>query len=379
MEKYYISSNKYSLRERVTKLNGKVYDVIFYVTTIDGETKQKWLRGYKNKTLAKEGYIEYIQEYCELIRRGTLSKKDKTKEILYIGDLVKQYFSTLGNQNKFSSIYDKNNIFRMYILPRYEKEPIDKLTREELALWQDDIWSTKNPRTGKYFSHKYLVKIRTIFNAFLSWVETRYGIKNNLVFVPKPKIRQSKKEMLFWTRDQFEIFIKTVKDDPTYHALFTFMFYTGRRKGELLALTPADVTMESIKINKSLTRKTPDSSTYAITTTKADKSQILPICDIVQKEIIQYAQKKSAKFYFGGDKPLSDSAVRRKFLEYTKKADLPQIRVHDLRHSFVSMLIHLGGNFMVVSDLIGDTVEQVTKTYGHMYQEDKFSIISRIK
>lgn len=43
------------------------------------------------------------------------------------------------------------------------------------------------------------------------------------------------------------------------------------------------------------------------------------------------------------------------------------------------MLIHLGANFMVVADLIGDTVEQVTKTYGHLYQEDKLSIIARIK
>ena len=84
-------------------------------------------------------------------------------------------------------------------------------------------------------------------------------------------------------------------------------------------------------------------------------------------------------FYFGGDNPLADNTVRRVFLEYTKKADLPQIRIHDLRHSFVSMLIHLGANFMVVADLIGDTVEQVTKTYGHLYQEDKLSIIARIK
>lgn len=43
------------------------------------------------------------------------------------------------------------------------------------------------------------------------------------------------------------------------------------------------------------------------------------------------------------------------------------------------MLIHLGANFMVVADLIGDTVEQVTKTYGHLYQEDKLSIIAKIK
>jgi site-specific recombinase XerD len=97
----------------------------------------------------------------------------------------------------------------------------------------------------------------------------------------------------------------------------------------------------------------------------------------VQKEIKTY--KGGKPFYFGGNKPLSDNGTRRVFLAYTKKAGLPQIRLHDLRHSFVSMLIHLGANFMVVADLIGDTVEQVTKTYGHLYQEDKMDIIARIK
>lgn len=182
--------------------------------------------------------------------------------------------------------------------------------------------------------------------------------------------------MQFWTRDQFDKFISNITD-PTYHALFTFMFFTGRRKGELFALSPADVQPTAIKVNKSLTRKTLTNKTYDITSTKADKSQTIPICDIVQREIQIY--KSSGTFYFGGDKPLADNTVRRTFLEYTKKAGLPQIRIHDLRHSFVSMLIHLGANLMVVADLIGDTVEQVTKTYGHLYQEDKLNIISKIK
>ena len=70
--------------------------------------------------------------------------------------------------------------------------------------------------------------------------------------------------------------------------------------------------------------------------------------------------------------------VARAFQRYCKRADVKIIRIHDLRHSFVSMLIHLGANFMVVADLIGDTVEQVTKTYGHMYETDKRAIINKL-
>jgi integrase len=363
------------MQERMTK-RGKVYDVVFRIVTLDGQEKQKKLSGYFTKTLAKEAYLQFVDEYCELVKRNPLKKKNPQKEDLIIGDLVRSYIATLGNQNKYSSIYDKNNIFRIYILSYYEKTKIQDLTVQELYRWQDELWNTKNPKTGNFFSYKYLIKIRSFFNAFLSWCEKRYACKNNFAFVEKPKRRQPKKEMSIWTRKEFEKFISVV-DDPTYHALFTFMFFTGRRKGELFALTPKDVTPTQIKINKSLTRKTIDNTTYGITSTKADKVQNIPVCAIVQEEIKDY--KGGNPFYFGGNKPLSDNTVRRAFLSYCKKANVEPIRIHDLRHSFVSMLIHLGANLIVVADLISDTVEQVTKTYGHLYQEDKLNILLKIK
>lgn len=376
MEKYYISSNKYSISERKTKLHGKVYDIRFRLLTMDGVEIHKKIGGFETKALAKQGYIDFVQNHCELVRNNPLKKKkDPNKEVLLVGDLVKQYMATLGNQNKASSIYDKENIFRIFVLPYFEKTPLEKLTTEVLFQWQDDLWAMKNTKTGDYFSYKYLIKIRGHFSTFLTWCEKRYGIKNNIVNVTKPKRRLPKKEMQFWTKEQFSTFIKGV-DDPTYHALFTFMFYTGRRKGELFALSPSDVTPTHIKINKSLTRKTLTGESYEITSTKADKSQNIPVCAIVQEEIKNY--KAKGKFYFGGDKPLADNTVRRKFVEYTEMAGLPRIRIHDLRHSFVSMLISLGGNFMVVADLIGDTVPQVMDTYAHLLQSDMLNVLSKI-
>ena len=238
------------------------------------------------------------------------------------------------------------------------------------------MWNTKNSKTGEYFSYKYPSQIRSFFSTFLTWVEERYQITNKLKLVKKPPKKQPKKKMQFWTREQFDKFISVV-DDPTSHALFTFMFFTGRRKGELFALTPADVQKDKINFDKSLSRKTLTEATYEITTTKEDKEQIIPVCDVVQKEIKAY--KAKGKFYFGGEKPLGDNTVRRKFIEYTDKAGLPRIRIHDLRHSFCSMVLHEGGSFMTVAFLIGDDVAQVLQTYGHLYQQDVTNILSKIK
>lgn len=375
-EKYYISSNKYSLNERATK-RGKVYDVCFRVVTIDGQEIQKRLCGYTTKALAKQGYLEFVTENCTLVKNNPLKKKDANKEKLLVGDLLRQYIATLGNQNKQSVIYDKENVFRIFVLDKYEKTPIDNLTKEELTIWQDNIWNRKNEKTGSYFSYQYLSKIRTFFSTFLTWVEERYGYKNNLTLVKKPKRRQPKKEMKFWTKEQFATFISVV-DNPTYNALFTFMFYTGRRKGEIFALLKTDIQADKVTFGKSVNRRTYRAEKWEVTSTKAEKTCTLPVCKPVQEAIKRYTPPKEGKFYFGGEEPLPPTSVDRAFKRYTALAGLPQIRIHDLRHSFVSLCIHLKANIMVVAELISDTVEQVMKTYGHLYQEDKLNILSKI-
>ena len=203
MALYYITSNKYSLQERTLKNGKRVFDVHFRIVTIDGQEKQKRLCGFETKSLAKAGYMRFVAENCEMTTRSVKKKKDPEKEILIVGDLIRQYLSTLGNQNKQSGIYDKNNIYRLYVLSKYDKTPITALTKEELYQWQDWLWSQKNLRTNAYFSQQYLLKIRGRLNVFLSWVEQRYNIRNNLVDVIKPKKRVIKKEMSFWTKEQF--------------------------------------------------------------------------------------------------------------------------------------------------------------------------------
>lgn len=371
---YYISSNKYSLQERQTK-RGKVYDVVFRIITLEGDEKQKKLSGFTTKALAKQAYVDFVTSKCELVKNNPIKKKVVDKKIPTVDELIPEYIASLFNQNKASSIYSKRKTYAKFVSPILGNIPIDKLSKEVLYRWQDALWEMKNERTGNYYDNKYLCDIRILFNTFLSWCETRYGYINHLKEVTKPKKRAQKTTMQIWTREQFDKFISYIKD-PIYHALFVLLFYTGRRKGEIYALTPDDIHGNKIVFNKSITRKTLDGNPYAVTSTKAEKKQEIPVCQTVQNELKNF--QWGFPFLFGGEKPLGDNTVRRIFHYYTEQADLPQIRIHDLRHSFVSMLIHMGANFTVIADLISDTVDQVINTYGHMYEEDKQKIVDLI-
>lgn len=376
MKEFYISSNKYSLRERPTK-RGKVYDVIFRVITKDGIEKQKSLCGYQNKTLAKQGYLDFVSNNCELYKRNPLKKIKPDKDDPTVSELSAQYFLSVRNQIKDSTLYEKQKLFDLIIIPYFGKMKLKDISSQALYRWQDELWASRNPKTGDYYAYKYLSKIRTYFSAFLTWCGDRFeGFVNYLPQIKKPKRRQPKTEMQFWTKSEFETFISVV-DNKTYHCLFSMLFYTGRRKGEILALSPGDVKTDYIIFNKSLTRKTLTDDSYEITSTKTEKNGKTPICKPLKKELENYSEPEG-RFFFGGTTPITDNTLRRAFNKYAEVAGVKQIRIHDLRHSFVSMLIHLGANLTVIADLIGDTLAQVTKTYAHLYEEDKKNIIAKI-
>lgn len=62
-----------------------------------------------------------------------------------------------------------------------------------------------------------------------------YGYDSPVKAVNGFKNLESKKEMLFWTEQEFENFYKAV-DDLKYRTVFAFLYLTGTRKGEAIGL-----------------------------------------------------------------------------------------------------------------------------------------------
>ena len=62
-KQFYISSTKFSIKERQTKNYGKVYDIRFRIIDKNGVEIHKKLSGFANKTLAKQGHTDFITNY----------------------------------------------------------------------------------------------------------------------------------------------------------------------------------------------------------------------------------------------------------------------------------------------------------------------------
>lgn len=385
IKRYLITSMAVNVQERKKK-NGKVYDAVFRIIEAHtGIEKQKRLSGYQTKTLAKQAHAEFVKDQCELVKGNPFkSKRNTEKQAPLIKDLITEYIGSLQNQNKYSSIYDKQSVFNNHIIPSLGERKITELTTDVLYKWQDELWSKPNPQREGYYSYARLKHIRAVLSSFLNWVKDRYKYDNNLSNVKIPKRRESEPKSTrsnFWTEEQFKQFISVV-DDQMYYAFFSLLFYTGKRVGEVTALSPKDYKGTHLIINKSITAKTTNGQPWQVTTTKAYKNDLLPLSPAAQSILKQYMQTEyydpNSDFIFGKSRPLPHESIRMKLKGYIKKSNLPPITVHGFRHSFVSMIIHHGANFSVVADLINDNLEQVTKTYAHMYDIDKVAVLNSI-
>lgn len=368
-------SYAFSYRERQTKKRGVVYDVIFRIVGEDGYEKQKSLCGYASKTLAKQAYTDFMSTYIAPPKRYDHKVK------LTFEFARNNYFGSLKATVKESSLYTIISCFNTHINPYFTGKDMSTIKAEDIYAWQDSLWS-KTKKDGQPYSQTQLRKVRGVFSAFIHWCVKRYKIRDVISDVEAPKRRQQKREYTIWTKDQFMQFYSVI-DNERYKALFYTLFFSGIRCGELQALTPSDYNGSELTIRATYNRYTLDDTPYKITQTKNYKPHKVPLpahARAVLDNWIVYKKQSEVEnnFIFGAEHPISKNPIKHALDKYTKLAGLPPIRIHDFRHSYVSMLLSNGANFAVIAKLIGDTIEQVVKTYSHLIQDDLVKAVENL-
>lgn len=241
----------------------------------------------------------------------------------------------------------------------------------------------------KGLSNRYKNKLIRQFKQMCKWAGKRYDVYTNVPDRFDNYRNEEKKEMQILTLDQFHD-LQDVIDDPVYYALFTLLFTMGLRIGEANALTWQDVDFEkgTLSVNKTATTKlkTGDKQ-YRITTPKTSNSvRTLLLPQSVSNALLSLRDKvyhpngdRGTAFVFGGLAPIPESTITAHKNKYLKLAGLPQIRLHDFRHSCASLLINNGATPLYVSKWLGhSTVSMTLNTYSHLWDVNLGSIAQLI-
>ena len=170
-----------------------------------------------------------------------------------------------------------------------------------------------------------------------------------------------------------------VKDGKELAKLLpNFRLIEDIREGELLALTAADFDFEkeTVRINKSYQRLHGED---VITTPKTKKSnRIIKMPKFLCEEMREYLQ-----MLYGLKKKDRIFTVTKSYLHHemdrgAKAAGVKRIRIHDLRHSHISLLIDMGFSAVAIADRVGHESIDITYQYAHLFPSKQTEMADRL-
>ena len=185
---------------------------------------------------------------------------------------------------------------------------------------------------------------------------------------------EERKEMLFWTREEYTRFSEAMMDKPLSFYAFEVLYWCGIREGELLALTPADFDFEkrTLTINKSYQRINKQDVITTPKTPKSNRVIQMPqfLCDELQDYLKQlYGVEPDSRMF-----PISKSYLHREMDRGCKQTGVKRIRIHDLRHSCASLLLANGVPMKQIQEWLGHSDFSTTANiYAHLDYSTKLS------
>lgn len=324
---------------------GKFYVKLYY-TDYTGSRRQKMKRGFKLQREAKEWERHFLE-----VHQGS---PDMTFQTLY-----ELYAADLATHAKESTCRSRLSLIRNHLLPFWKDYQLNEITPADVRNWQGEIKKKGLSEHTQYVANNYL---STMFNFAVRF----YNLPANPCRAVKT-IGKVLRSLNFWTVDEFKLFLPTVQDH-FLRVAFLLLFYAGLRCGEMLALTAQDFdsTARTITIRGTFHRFDKIDS---ITEPKTERSQrTITLPNFLTEEL----QSVLGRIYDlqPNDRIFSTVTPSKLYTAIEKgaaAANIKRIRVHDLRHSHVSLLIDMEVPPLLIAERIGDTVEMVNRTYGHLY------------
>lgn len=193
--------------------------------------------------------------------------------------------------------------------------------------------------------------------------------RNPVDEVAPPKFSYQQKQVL--TEEQLDAFLEVIKEDAVWHDFFYTEIMTGLRRGEICGLRweDFDEIAGTLRVCRTVRREKGGGLTTGDTKTYAGMRKIIlpPSVTAVLRE-----RKKTAltEWIFPNplcpEQPTSPASAYYHMKLLLEQAGLPDMRFHDLRHTFATHALASGVDVKTLSGILGHTRAAFTlDTYTH--------------
>lgn len=294
--------------------------------------------GYKTRKQALDDRQRQVALFIQ--RKGFEQSKDS------FSNLCEAFLAHMKSLRKPTTFHDMERDVR----DRIEKRLFGKSTDDVFSGSCLSDWRESFLRETKDLSQKRV-------NWILSFMEKigRFGFETGLVSEQGlrlsmlaservPERVSPKKSYTVWSYEDYRRFIGTFDPGDRYIVLFQWLFFSGCRIGEALAIQWKDINFDrqTADISKSCSPGVGTGRTEFFTTKTEAGRRSLCMSDAMAEQFRSLKEAYAGcpeDYCFFGKRVIGRMTVRRVFTEHTSAAGLPYIKIHEIRHTVNTWLL----------------------------------------
>ncbi len=341
-----------------------------------GKRRQRRKR-FKAKKEAQAALNAWMAEIDE----GTAV--DKSRQT--VAELMCFWLETYAQHNvRAGTLEGYGYTVNKHIIPGLGAIPVQKLTPEQLqAFYTTKLAAGCGPRTVQ------LCHLR-IAQALKMAVKLGLVSRNVANAVTPPRVEQH--EMRTWTADQAQRFLAAASQSP-YGPIWMLSLATGMRRGETLGLRwqDVDLTANTVSVVQAvgMLRGSPKVRPLKTKSSRRTIAVPLPVIVALREHRARQNERRLALgvewndhdlvFAASNGNPINPNNLTRDYDRWVRMAGVPRIRIHDQRHTHVTLAIQKGANIKAVSQRVGHAETSITMNlYAHVLPEQHKEVSDRI-
>lgn len=318
----------------------------------------------------------YQEVKIKLIALRSAPKEAVSSGRLTVKELFEEWLSAVKLRVKESTYANYRMKADSHILAAF-----GKLRYENLTVQLVHSFIEMKLKAG--LSAKYVSDIVIVFKSMTKYVSRVHGFRNPLEAVVLP--RGAKRERKLFNDTQQKKLCKYLTSDLNNTSLCVLLsLYTGLRVGEICGLRWSDIdfTKRTITVRRTVQRiRTGHSTRLLIGSPKSHSSRrSIPIPAFIADILRRFRRSDNICILSGSEKIAEPRTLQRRFKTILKKAGLPSINFHSLRHMFATNCIRAGFDVKTLSEILGHASAETTlNRYVHSSMERKTQCMNLLR
>lgn len=296
---------------------------------------------------------ERALEVLAALERGEDPKEDRRRAeaVPTFADFAAGSYLDYAKAYKRSHKADESKL-RVHLIPKWGHRRLDNITMRDVQIHHAEVAKSHCPSTA----NRHLALLSKMFGLAVDW--------GMLTENPCRAIKQFKEDnhrQRFLTSDEVRRLMNAIDDEPnkTAAAVLKLLLLTGMRREEGMRAQWSNVDLEK--------------GNLFLPTTKSGRGRYVVLNDdAIELLASQPSRGKSPWVFPGADPAKALVNPVKAFSRIKARAGIEaSFRIHDLRHSFASMVVNSGASLYSVQQLLGHSSPQMTQRYAHLSDSEQ--------